>query len=92
MQTMARLLQRGRPPSDVMALTAAEDAQRGRYQPCPCGSGRKFRSCHGNSAPHTPFSGLDPATHPPQTMCSGHAHMSQRIFAPSSATEAENPS
>jgi len=62
MQTMARLLQTGRPPSDVMALTAAEDARRGPYVPCACGSGQKFRFCHGNRAPHPPFSGLSAVT------------------------------
>ena len=49
MQTMARLLQEGRPPSYLMALTAVEDERRGIYAPCPCGSGRKFRFCHGDS-------------------------------------------
>ena len=62
MQTMAQLLQRGRPPSDVMALVAAEDERGGPYQPCPCGSGRKFRFCHGNPEPLSPFSRLSPAT------------------------------
>jgi len=62
MQQMARLLQQRRPPSDVMALIAAEDKRRGPYQPCPCGSGRKFRFCHGDPAPSSPFSGLNPAT------------------------------
>lgn len=51
MQAMAQLLQQGRPPSDVMAWVAAEDAKGGPYRPCPCGSGRKFRFCHGNAAP-----------------------------------------
>jgi uncharacterized protein len=59
MQTMARLLQAGRPPSEVMALTAADDARQGRYQACPCGSGRKFRFCHGDRTPDSPFSRLD---------------------------------
>ena len=58
MQTMAQLLQRGRAPSEVMALIAAEDARCGPYHPCPCGSGQKFRFCHGNRAPNSPFSGL----------------------------------
>jgi uncharacterized protein len=58
MTTMARLLQQGRAPSDVMALVAAEDARRGPYKPCPCGSGRKFRFCHGDRAPASPFSGV----------------------------------
>lgn len=47
MQVMARLLQQGRAPSEIMALVAAEDARRGPYQLCPCGSGRKLRFCHG---------------------------------------------
>ena len=42
-----------------MALTAAEDAKSGPYQPCPCGSGKKFRFCHGDHAPQSPFSGLE---------------------------------
>jgi uncharacterized protein len=61
MKTMARLLQSGRPPSDVMALTAADDAKRGPYEPCPCGSGQKFRFCHGNRSPRSQFSGVSPA-------------------------------
>ena len=61
MQTMAQLLQRGRPPSELMALVAAEDAKGGPYQPCPCGSRRKFRFCHGNDHPETPFSGIHPS-------------------------------
>ncbi len=59
MHTMARLLQRGRPPSEVMALTAADDARRGPYKPCPCGSGRNFRFCHGTDAPRSPVTGTD---------------------------------
>ncbi|WP_245623746.1 anaerobic sulfatase maturase [Paraburkholderia nodosa] len=47
MRTMARLLQHGHAPAEVMALTIAEDKRRGVYAPCPCGSGRKFRFCHG---------------------------------------------
>jgi len=60
MQTMAQLLQQGRPPSDVMALTAAEDVRGGPYQPCPCGSDRKFRFCHGERAPSSPFGRVNP--------------------------------
>jgi len=65
MQTMARLFQRGRAPAEVMGLTVAEDKKR-RRKPCPCGSGRRFRACHGDNAPHSPFSGLAPATDTPQ--------------------------
>ena len=30
-----------------MAWAAAADERRGPYSPCPCGSGRKLRFCHG---------------------------------------------
>jgi uncharacterized protein len=66
MQAMVRLLQQGRAPSDVMALVAAEDARRGPYQPCPCGSGKKFRFCHGNRAPQG-GAGLDTGSLPPRS-------------------------
>ena len=59
---MARLLQQNRAPSEVMASVHAEDARRGPYAPCPCGSDRKFRFCHGAKAPSSPFSGLDAPT------------------------------
>jgi len=59
-QMMAQLLQQGRAPSDVMAWVAAEDAQRAPWIRCPCGSGKKFRLCHGRSAPSSPFSGVSP--------------------------------
>src|SRR5271157_1463576 len=55
MQTMGQLLQRNRAPADIMALTAAEDATGGPYAPCPCLSGKKFRFCHGNQTPQSPF-------------------------------------
>jgi uncharacterized protein len=66
MRTMAELLRRGRPPSDVMKLVAAEDARRGPYKPCPCGSNRKFRFCHGDRPPPSPFSKLSAATAMPK--------------------------
>ncbi|HMD29849.1 MAG TPA: anaerobic sulfatase maturase [Steroidobacteraceae bacterium] len=61
MRTMASLLQRGQAPADIMRLTAAEDARHGPYQSCPCGSGRKFRFCHGDRAPSSGFGGVKPA-------------------------------
>jgi uncharacterized protein len=67
MQTMARLLQQGCAPSDVMALTAAQDTKRGPYALCSCGSGKKFRFCHGNRAPRSPFSKLGPTTANPRS-------------------------
>jgi uncharacterized protein len=55
MRTMAQLLQQRRAPSDIMGITAESD-KLARHQPCPCGSGRKLRQCHGNEAPDFPFS------------------------------------
>ena len=66
MQAMGRLLQQGRAPAGVMAMVAAEDARRKPSQPCPCGSGRKFRACHGNKSPRSPFSGVNPGTAVPR--------------------------
>ena len=57
MQAMAALLKQGHAPSEVMASVAAEDTRHGPYRPCPCGSGRKFRFCHGNHVPRSPFTG-----------------------------------
>jgi uncharacterized protein len=53
-QAMADLLRRERPPAEVMRLVAERDreeafARAGRNDPCPCGSGRKFKSCCGAS-------------------------------------------
>ena len=52
---MAELLRRGRYADEVMNLLAMEDLQRLKQalasarpgDPCPCGSGKKFRQCHG---------------------------------------------
>jgi uncharacterized protein len=54
MQLMVRLLQQNRAPAEVMQLYADRDqkwqellAKTGRNDPCPCGSGQKFKNCHG---------------------------------------------
>jgi uncharacterized protein len=47
MERMAQLLREGRAPVELMAEYAAEDARRGRNDLCPCGSGRKWKRCHG---------------------------------------------
>ncbi len=49
MEEMARLLKAGRPAPEVMAWMADADARRGRNDPCSCGSGRKFKQCHGHA-------------------------------------------
>ncbi|TMD66303.1 MAG: anaerobic sulfatase maturase [Chloroflexi bacterium] len=54
MRIMAELLHRDRAPAEVMLILAAEETQlqkafakAGRNDTCPCGSGRKFKQCHG---------------------------------------------
>jgi uncharacterized protein len=56
MRMMASLLHQGRAPAEIMAHYATEDRERelqfarsGRNEPCPCGSGLKFKRCHGRS-------------------------------------------
>jgi uncharacterized protein len=48
MRIMGQLLAQGRAPSEIVRLYAAEDAERGRNDPCTCGSGRKWKHCHGD--------------------------------------------
>jgi uncharacterized protein len=54
MRIMADLLRRGRTADEVMAILAEEErelarrfAAVGRNDPCPCGSGKKYKRCHG---------------------------------------------
>jgi serine-type anaerobic sulfatase-maturating enzyme len=47
MRFMAEQLRRGEAPAQVMQVYAAEDARRGRNEVCTCGSGRKWKRCHG---------------------------------------------
>jgi uncharacterized protein len=47
MSVMAELMARNRAPSELMLAYASEDAARGRNDPCTCGSGRKWKQCHG---------------------------------------------
>lgn len=57
MKIMADLLRQNRAPADIMQLYAMEDRRRienifantGRNDPCPCGSGKKFKQCHGRA-------------------------------------------
>jgi uncharacterized protein len=53
MQIMANLLRQGRYADEVMGILAQEQralyAGIGRNDPCPCGSGRKFKQCHGRN-------------------------------------------
>jgi uncharacterized protein len=50
-KTMVQLLKARRPPADIMGLLAVQEREIGRLavgrnDPCPCGSGRKFKHCH----------------------------------------------
>jgi uncharacterized protein len=55
MVAMRDLLRQGRAPREIMTTYAAEDARRGRNDPCTCGIGRKWKACHGApAAPTTP--------------------------------------
>ena len=47
MRSMCGLLEQGRPPSEIMRRYAEQDSKRGRNDPCTCGSGRKWKQCHG---------------------------------------------
>jgi uncharacterized protein len=54
MELMASELRAGRPPANLKAHLACQEGARGegrprtgRNDPCPCGSGRKFKRCHG---------------------------------------------
>ncbi len=54
MRIMADLLRQRRAPAEIMQIMATEDkrlqeafARAGRNDPCPCGSGKKFKHCHG---------------------------------------------
>ena len=47
MERMTQLLRAGRPPAELMATYASEDTRRTRNGPCTCGSGKKWKKCHG---------------------------------------------
>jgi uncharacterized protein len=47
MRFMAERLARDGAPAEIMRVYAQEDSRRGRNDPCPCGSGRKWKRCHG---------------------------------------------
>jgi uncharacterized protein len=57
MRMMSDLLRQNRAPAEMPAILTAEEAARfadvGRNDPCPCGSGGKFKKCHGASAPRS---------------------------------------
>jgi uncharacterized protein YecA (UPF0149 family) len=57
MKIMAGLLRQGRFADEIMQMHTALDARHrtaatkvGRNDPCPCGSEKKFKQCHGRTA------------------------------------------
>ncbi len=51
MKLMAGLLRRGHEARQVMTILERTFAGVERNAPCPCGSGRKFKQCHGQAQP-----------------------------------------
>jgi len=51
MRFMAEQLRHGLAPAEIIQRYASADAQRGRNEPCTCGSGRKWKHCHGAQPP-----------------------------------------
>lgn len=56
MRRMSELLRQDNAPADIMQWYAEQDkkkedafARAGRNDPCPCGSGKKFKHCHGKT-------------------------------------------
>jgi uncharacterized protein len=54
MKLMSQLVQTGRPAAEVMPILAEAELaanlkRAGRNDPCPCGSGRKTKHCHGRA-------------------------------------------
>ncbi len=53
MRYMAEQLRRGHAPAEITARYRDEDTRRGRNSPCTCGSGRKWKHCHGSAVGRT---------------------------------------
>jgi len=54
MRIMADLLRKGDAPAKIMSILKEADLKKAfarakRNQPCPCGSGKKFKHCHGRN-------------------------------------------
>jgi uncharacterized protein len=47
MEAMCELLRAGQPPSQITRRYREADANRGRNEACTCGSGHKWKRCHG---------------------------------------------
>jgi uncharacterized protein len=54
MRFMCDRLRDGRAASEIVEVYCAEDARRGRNEPCTCGSRLKWKHCHGKEAAASP--------------------------------------
>jgi uncharacterized protein len=61
MKIMAGLIRRGREGKEVMEILDQTYSNVHRLDPCPCGSGRKFRQCHGRPPAAPEARSLPPA-------------------------------
>ena len=74
MRVMVELMRSGRHADGVMEVLAASERpfreafqRAGRNDPCPCGSGRKVKRCHGTSPGRRALPEVDGAPRPPVT-------------------------
>lgn len=51
MRFMATELEARRPPANIMGKLPSSNKRIGRNEPCPCGSGRKYKRCHQSAVP-----------------------------------------
>ena len=58
MRLMAHLLRSGQDVTTIMPIMRQTFANVERNAPCPCGSGRKYKHCHGRSLPKRTFASL----------------------------------
>ncbi len=75
MKIMSGLIRRGREAKEVMEILEQTFTGVHRLDPCPCGSGRKFRQCHG-SPPASPALGSLP---PPQARSQIRREVSAKV-------------
>ncbi len=61
MRIMSDLLRQNRAPAEIVRWYALQDskmaqalADTGPNDPCPCGSGKKFKQCHGRRGTESP--------------------------------------
>jgi uncharacterized protein len=79
MKLMAGLTHRNRPAAEVTGILAVEEAkwqalfaQVGRNDPCPCGSGRKFKQCHARAEERAPLQPTPVSRPQPHTVSEIH--------------------